>query len=201
MVACSLALLAARTSPTILVDLAGDCAVCLGSADPAGPGVVEWMESPNADTDALSRLAVSMADGLHLLPRGQHALVVPGRWGHLADALVNLAAAADRPTIIVDAGTGEPDAELLAVSEQSLLVIRPCFLALRRATRLTVRPTAVVLVDEPGRSLSSRDVEHALGVPVIAETVLDPAVARAVDAGLLASRLPRSLAHQLRGAA
>ena len=38
-------------------------------------------------------------------------------------------------------------------------------------------------------------------MPVCAEVDLEPAVARAVDAGLLAARLPRSLAHALRHAA
>ena len=79
--------------------------------------------------------------------------------------------------------------------------MRPCFLALRRAVAAPVRPSGVVLVREPGRSLGRRDVEDALQVPVCAEVDLEPAVARAVDAGLLATRLPRSLAHALRHAA
>jgi hypothetical protein len=37
--------------------------------------------------------------------------------------------------------------------------------------------------------------------PVLAELVVDPTVARAVDAGVLASRLPRSLAKALSDAA
>ena len=61
-----------------------------------------------------------------------------------------------------------------------------------------LRPTGVVLVDEPSRSLTRADVEAALGVPVVAVVQVDPAVARAVDAGLLASRLPRTLARELR---
>jgi hypothetical protein len=86
-------------------------------------------------------------------------------------------------------------------AEHSLLVTRPCFIALRRAQQLVVRPTGIVLVDEPGRALTSSDVEHALGVPVVAEVRLDPAVARAVDAGLMVARLPRSLVASLRCAA
>jgi hypothetical protein len=56
-------------------------------------------------------------------------------------------------------------------------------------------------VREPGRALTRRDVEEVLGVPVRAEVDVDPAVARAVDAGLLASRLPRALERGLRNAA
>ena len=83
----------------------------------------------------------------------------------------------------------------------SLLVVRPCFLALRRAVAAPVRPSGIVLVREAGRALTRRDVEEALQVPVRAEIDLEPAIARAVDAGLLATRLPRSLAQALRHAA
>jgi Subunit ChlI of Mg-chelatase len=43
----------------------------------------------------------------------------------------------------------------------------------------------------------SSNVERAVGVPVVTQLDLDPAVARAVDAGLLAARLPRLLQRQL----
>jgi hypothetical protein len=50
--------------------------------------------------------------------------------------------------------------------------------------------------------MARREVEHRLGVPVVAEVDLDPAVARAVDDGLLSEgRLPRTLARGLRDAA
>jgi hypothetical protein len=55
------------------------------------------------------------------------------------------------------------------------------------------QPTGVIVIHEPGRVLSAEDVATAVGAPVVAEINLDPAVARAVDAGLLASRLPPSL--------
>jgi hypothetical protein len=59
----------------------------------------------------------------------------------------------------------------------------------------------VILVAEGGRSLGRRDVEEVLGVRVRAEVAHDPAVARAVDAGLLTSRVPRRLERSLRQAA
>ena len=194
-VAAALALLSAQRRPTTLVDLAGDCPVALGSSEPHGPGVSEWLRSPNADAVALGRLAVDVGERLGLIPRGLAGVADEARWDELVAALHELA------PVVVDAGTGEPPAALVAGGVQSLLVIRPCFLALRRAAQLARRPTGVVLVREPGRALRSRDVEHALGVAVVAEVDVDPAVARAVDAGLLQSRLPRPLASQLRGAA
>jgi hypothetical protein len=60
--------------------------------------------------------------------------------------------------------------------------------------------TGVVLVTEPGRALRGTDVARSLGVPVVAEIPLDPSVARAVDAGMLLSRLPRALSQPLASA-
>jgi hypothetical protein len=71
--------------------------------------------------------------------------------------------------------------------------------ALRRAARAPHRPTAVVLVNEPGRVLGGADVERLVRAPVT-QIEIDPAVARLVDTGVLMGRIPRSL-HPLRGAA
>jgi len=57
------------------------------------------------------------------------------------------------------------------------------------------------LVTEPDRALTRTDVEDVLGVPVRAEVPWAPAIARAVDAGLLTTRLPRVLARAIRVAA
>ena len=56
-------------------------------------------------------------------------------------------------------------------------------------------------VAEPGRALGRRDVESVIGVPVVAEIPLDPAVARAVDAGLLSCRLPATIGRALKAVA
>ena len=86
-----------------------------------------------------------------------------------------------------------------ATSGAALLVTRACYLALRRAVATPWRPDGVVLVAEPGRALHGPDIERAVGVPVVATISHDPAVARAVDAGLLAARLPRMLAARAAG--
>ena len=193
-VACALAVSARRTESSTLVDLGGDCATALGLDEPAGPGVAEWMASPTAGPTELTRLAVTIRDQVRLIPRG---IAVPpdDQWARLAVALGGL------ENVVIDAGTGCPPLALREAADQSLLVTRPCFIAIRRAQQLSIRPTGVVLVDEPGRALTSRDVENALGVPVVAEVRVDPAVARAVDAGLLLARLPKSLIASLRSAA
>jgi hypothetical protein len=193
-VACGLALGSSRSQPTTLVDLSGDCATALGIDEPTGPGVVDWLASPTAGTADLIRLSVTVRNAVSLIPRGDGPAPAD-QWARLAAALAGSA------NVIIDAGTGHPPQALHDAAEQSLLVTRPCFIAIRRAQHLDIRPTGIVLVDEPGRALTSGDVEHALGVPVAAELRLDPAVARAVDAGLLIARLPKSLIIALRRAA
>ena len=91
--------------------------------------------------------------------------------------------------VIVDAGQ-DPAA---VSADRALLVTRPCYLALRAALALTERPDGVILITEAGRSLNADDVVAILGAPVVASVRQDSAIARAVDAGLLASRLPGTL--------
>lgn len=74
------------------------------------------------------------------------------------------------------------------------LVIRSCYLALSRAQReLRAREDGFVFITEPGRALKASDAEAVLGTPCVVELTTDPAVARAIDAGLIVSRVPRSL--------
>jgi hypothetical protein len=112
--------------------------------------------------------------------------------------------AVDPRPVVVDAGViapGHVSAVVAGAAVDSLLVTRACFLSLRRALAAPVRASAVVLLIEEGRSLTAPDVEGALGVPVRAEVSVTMQVARAVDAGVLLTRLPRSLERELRNAA
>ena len=185
---------------------------------------------PDVPDDALGRLEIDAGDQLRLLPwrgapgaelassaaesgdrasaaesgdlasaaeSGDPALAAAGRGEALAAAL-----SPDPRPVVVDCGAAATGAALAVAASAtvSLLVIRPCYLALRRALDAPLRPSGVVLVTEEGRSLGRADVEDVLGVPVRAEIRVDPTVARAVDAGLLAGRLPRSLERALRPA-
>lgn len=195
----ALSLVDRSESPVLLVDLAGDLPCCLGIAEPSGPGVAEWSAAgPDVPADALARLEVPVGDGLDLLPRGRGPLVA-GR----AELLVQLLAATGR-TVVVDcgriarSGTG---AVVAARAHRSILVTRLCALGLRRATTMPLRPSGVVVVREPGRALTADDVVDVLGAPVVADLAVDPAVARAVDAGLFAARLPRRFSGAVRAVA
>ena len=78
-VACALALGSAHARPATLVDLSGDCATALGLAEPAGPGVVDWLASPTAGFDDLARLACGVANGPY--PGHGVSLLAPRRHG------------------------------------------------------------------------------------------------------------------------
>ncbi|MEO7836833.1 MAG: hypothetical protein ABIS21_04250 [Acidimicrobiales bacterium] len=197
-VAAGLAVILSRAMPggALAVDLAGDLPATLGVPDPTGPGVTDWASAPDASGDALARLEVEVHPGLHLLATGTGRIDAGG-----ADRLCT-ALAGDRH-VVVDCGSGGDSAGMAVAASAalSLLVLRPCYLALRRALAAAIRPSGVIVVGEPGRSLGRRDIEDVLGVPVRAEVAWDPAVARAVDAGLLAVRVPRTLERALRRAA
>jgi hypothetical protein len=200
-VTATMALLASqlRTSAGI-VDLAGDIPAVLGLVEPSGPGVADWMRSdPSAGPEALARLATSVNPNLSVIhPGSTRDVVPPGRdpWIELTEALTDVDAFAER--IFVDAGLGEPPAELRDAADHDLLVVRGCYLALRRCATLRRPPTGIIHVAEPGRALRRREIEQIVGVPVIAEIDIDPVVARKVDAGLLAGGPPESLRAPLR---
>jgi MinD-like ATPase involved in chromosome partitioning or flagellar assembly len=197
-VATSLAVLLAARAPTgaLLVDLAGDVPAVAGLPDDRSmPGVSDWLDGGAlVPADGLARLERTAGAGLSIIPRGVGALA-----DERARALVSLLRTDHRP-VVVDAGVvdGPGAAATVASSvETSLLVTRPCFLSLRRAIAAPVRPSGVVLVVEDGRALVAADVEGALRVPVCAHVLVTPQVARAVDAGVLPARLPRSLEREL----
>lgn len=188
----------------LLVDLAGDAAAVLGMSEPTGPGVADWLEVGDAvPADGLARIEQPVLPGLSLVPRGRGPLNDPDRAEVMAAVL-----AADGRAVVVDcgrvddcAGHHEVARVLASSATRSFLVIRPCYLALRRATAATLRPSGVVVVDERGRAFAPSDIEDVLGVPVVAVVEHDDAVGRAVDAGVLGTRLPASLRRALRRAA
>ena len=199
-VSVALALFLARSSPdgALLVDLAGDAPAVLGLPDPTGPCTADWLAEPDATPEALRRLEIDAGHALSLLPWGastDHSIASDGE--RLLDALNG-----PRP-VIVDCGSRLAGAALTvaASASVSLLVLRPCYLALRRALVAPVCASGIVLVQERDRVLGRRDVEDVLGIPVRAEVPWDASVARMVDAGLLATRVPRVLERAMRAAA
>lgn len=199
-VSAGLALLAARAAPgAVLVDLAGEAPTVLGLPEPVGPGLAEWLADSAHPPDVLRRLAVPAGGDLELLPAGGSGVAPAEGAGR---ALATELTRREGP-VVVDAGVlpAGVAGQVVDAAHLSLLVLRPCYLAVRRAMAIPRRPDGLVVVNQPGRALSATDVAEVLGVPVRAVVEDDPAVARAVDAGLLAGRLPRMLERGLRRAA
>ena len=196
-VACALATLLAARHPAgcLLLDGCGDAPGALGLPEPDVPGLAGWLAEAGGVPGPSAGPAgpeVPVAAGVALVPRGVGALGPPARVEALAGAL-----AAEARPVVVDAGVLAVDhAELVPLAGGGPVVAgHPGLLPVPAAGRpAPLRPSGVVLLAEPGRALTRADVAEVVGVPVVAEVALDPAVARAVDAGLLPVRLPRGLA-------
>ena len=194
-VSAALALtLAQRNNSTVrIVDLAGDIPSALGIAEPSGEGVTNWLQQPQRAP--IQSLQIPVTARVSLLPRGTGPLMHHDLTAEHCNALATELDTSNELTV-VDAGSGHIP-QLINNATTSLLVIRPCYLALRKAAHLSVNPHGIVLINEPGRSLGKRDVESVVGAPVLVELPLDPTIARCVDAGLLASRIPTMLSQHL----
>jgi len=202
-VACTRAI--DSVGPVLLVDLDGDIPAMLGLAEPDRPGVVDWLAS-NAPIAHLDDLLVDVTPNCSLLPAsGSGAAAASAhqpdasseRWDRLVDWLTEWSVDSGG-SVVVDAGTRRLPVTFVEQCPQRWLVTRACYLALRRASRLEISPTGVVLVDEPGHALRRRDIELSVRAPIVATVDWDVRVNRSVDAGLLiGGRLPRSIHRAL----
>ena len=157
-----------------VVDLAGDLSATLGVPEPAD-------QHPRDVNSALQLHTCSHRD--------RHGTVITD-W----DRAVSLVGALSGP-VVVDASAAILDERLVAAADVLLTVVRPCYLALRRATTQKSAgsrvPDGVIMVNEPNRALGPKDVETVLRVPVRAVVPFDASISRAVDAGLLSHRIPK----------
>ena len=200
--ACALALArdAGSAGGVRVADLDGDQPAMFGiGADPE-LGLRDWLRAgPEAPTEALDRLLVEVAPGIGLLPRGGASRALePAAAAEAGAALAVALGDGPVPTLVDCGSAAEPATRaVVEVADVSVVVLRACYLALRRAVHAPAlaRTAGAVLVEEQGRSLSARDVSDVLDMPVLARVPVKAAVARAVDAGVLAARLPEMLAR------
>lgn len=207
LVAAALALVSAGRVETRLADLGGDQPAILGLPVPASDfgsarpseGLTGWLAAgPSTPTECLDEMSVAVVPGLTLLPCGSDIAVdlLPEEGG--AALAVGLR---DGGTAVLDAGPSRGSDQgaafaAIEVADATLMVIRPCYLALRKAVgdpRLA-RSAGAILVEDPGRALDADDVAAVLGVPVVGRVPVRAEIARAVDAGVLRDRLPGPLA-------
>lgn len=164
-VACAFALAIAAQDDThvLIVDWGDDVAACLGAPEPA---------------DEMT--ATSVKDNVSIMShRGWNLTLADNLDGNF-------------PIVVHDFGN-KPTPEMLNMADEYMLVTRSCYMGLRQAVKHDLGGCGVVVVMEPGRALSVRDIERAVTLKCVAEVVYDPAVARAIDAGLLACRSPESI--------
>lgn len=167
--AALLALAASNDAPTTLIDLCGDQPAIFNCTAIDG--------------------AASLNDRLEILNASERT---PSQ-----QLAAILSIDADRH-VVIDAGTPRhPVIAQLPDRTVNRWVVRPCYLAVRRAGAYAVRPDEIIMLSELGRSLTADDVRQALGVPVVATIEVHPDVARLVDAGLLSGRPPRSALRHL----
>ena len=198
--AASALVLARRAAGARLADLDGDLPAILGLAADPPTGLADWLAAgTEAPVDALARLAVPAAPGVALLPRGVTDPALAGVPAAEAGAALAVALRDGPVPTVIDAGSANTPAAraVVEVADVSVVVVRGCYLALRRGVHdpLLASATGVILIEEPGRSLGAIEVADVLDCQVLARVPLRPAIARAVDAGVLSSRLPDALAR------
>ena len=145
-------------SGALLVDLGGDAAAALGPpSPPAGRG--RWFDAgDDVPADGLARIEHELFPGLALVAARRRA---PSPTSARAEVLAAVLAA-DRRAVVVDCGrvgsSDDGDASevgrvLASSATHSLLVVRPCYLALRRATAMrSVRRVWSSSTNRAGRS-------------------------------------------------
>lgn len=194
------ALAGARRGAGRIADLAGDQPAVLALSSEPETGLADWLEiGPEAPTEALDALALEVGRGLSVLPLGARA--ADPSWGGEgasgAALAVALRSGSRSGVTVVDAGVPTRPAlrAIVEVADASVVVLRGCYLALRRATRdpLVEHAAGIALVEEPGRALGAGEVSDVLGKPVLARVPVRASISRTVDAGLLVHRPPEPL--------
>jgi len=142
------------------------------------------------DDGAGPTVALQAADGDH--DDLQAILGVPA-----SSDYVRLDGSDDSFVNVIDHCAWPPETHNLRDGDATYLVIRGCYLALRRVLAQGYHPDGIILVAEPNRSLGGRDAVEILGAPVVATLAIDPAIARAIDAGILYTRMPRTARIEL----
>jgi hypothetical protein len=189
---------AGPSSGVRVADLAGDLPAVFGLGGDPEVGIADWLDAgAEAPTEALDRLLTEVVPGVALLPRGLGPRVPTVLPPPESGAALAVALAHGVSPVLVDCGTAREPASraVIEVADVAIVVLRGCYLALRRAVHAPpLEHTAgVVLLDEPGRSLGAQEIGEVLDLPVLARIPVDKTIARAVDAGVLPSRLPDAL--------
>lgn len=190
----ALALLLSRDTsrPTYLVDLGGGDQSDILGLPAITDGMTNWLSSPDR---RLADLAVDVTDTLKLIAPGDTALPAESSWmTPVSLALDDLRSSSH---VVIDAGRLDTTTHLDPLADRRLMVMRPCYVGLRHVVNTVKHWDGLVLVRPPDRVLTTSDVANVCDLPVAAEINMTPDVSRAVDAGVLRSRLPNGLVRSL----
>ena len=183
---CALALRLSETGPCTLLDAAGDVQVALGVALDTSLGLTDWLVAGAGRTaDSLLRIAEPVTKSLAVVSLGATQASFD------ASTAIDLTA---MESAVIDLGR---NAVVPVNGAVKLLVIKKCYLAVRRAQNLVQHCDALVVVQEDGRRLSKNDLSEILGKPIAGTVSWDKAVARAVDIGVLQANVPKRLREEL----
>ncbi len=185
--------------PALLIDGCGDIPAALGMLESPVRGVSDWLALGNHNPPhTLLPLTIATTAGVRVLPWGSGVETTDVGMG---DRLIR-EVAGQPGAVVLDLGSAHQrwQAEVIAAAPVVTMVIRPCYLALRRArmSRHLDITTGAIVVEEAGRKISAAEIEDILGVPVWSTVPVRPTIASVVDAGVLASRLPEALLHGAR---
>jgi hypothetical protein len=185
----------ARRRPVRIADLDGDQPAILGLAGEPVPGLGAWLEAGvDAPAAALDRISVPVSSNLTLLPRG---LSLPYDAPPEVGAALGVVLANDPMCTIADLSTASPPVlrAMVEVSDLAVMVVRDCYVALRAALRdpLLAGASGVIAMEETGRALGASEIRDVLGAEVLGVVPVRMPIARVIDAGVLASRMPEPL--------
>jgi hypothetical protein len=187
--------LLARTIDVRVADLDGDQCAIFGLPGDGSFGCSDWLQAgPVAPADALDRIEVAVAPHLTLVPYGTATVADASPE---AGAALGVVLRDDERVTVADCGAAVAPSvrALIEVADVSVVVVRDCYLALRRATRdpLVLRAAGMVVACERGRALGQKDIESIVPLPVLATLPIEQSIARLVDCGLVTARPPSPL--------
>ena len=186
-VTASLAIVSSSSTPTLLVDLAGDQAAIMGLPEPP-VGINDWTNGMTHRE--FDEILIACNDNLQLAPFGSSAVEIfsTSAWGNLARELMQRES--NGVNIIIDFGQGDLPLAFNKLTDMHFMVTRPCYLSLRRAVNIEQKFSGVIVVQEHDRVLTTSDVESVMKLKCVAEVPYSSEISRRVDSGLLKSRLP-----------
>jgi len=184
-----------QANNVIVVDLAGDVAAAFGqSIAPEPIDRADWFDNPTGQLDSLSPQASIRFAAIDTPTPDEDddGSGLAGRCGWVID---QLRAAAD--VVVVDCGNQrEPDQptpayelaqQVIEAADVSWVVVRPCYLAIRRS--IGADADGVVLVHDADYGYRASDITEALKLPMVVNL-------QAINAGTILTRaLDPTTAH------